>query len=314
MANYIQSKIDMYYIDLRNKAEDVAKKNLANAEKNSSFKDLNKELALLNIQVAKAEALKDDKLSSLETQQKKLADKRAKLLKEMNIEEKSLTPQYVCKKCNDRGFLKNGDKCSCYKQLESRLIGEEIGISKIKLYDFSAAKAELNPNINYGVVKNFCQKFPNTKTKNFVFFGHTGCGKTFVAQSIASELIKRHFNVVCVSAYQMNEAFLKCIKRDFDGNSFNYDKKYIVDYFSQCDLLVIDDLGCEPIMEKITLENFLNVLSARLFNKKSFIITTNLDSQQLNKRYGERIFSRLMNKNDTAFVNFYGQDIRTRKF
>ena len=80
-----------------------------------------------------------------------------------------------------------------------------------------------------------------------------------------------------------------------------------------CDLLIIDDLGTEPIYKNVTEEYFLMILNERLLNKMPYIVTTNLTQAQLFERYGERILSRLNDKRSGKTTKIEGVDLRLEK-
>ena len=66
--------------------------------------------------------------------------------------------------------------------------------------------------------------------------------------------------------------------------------------FLNCDALIIDDLGTEPMLKNITQEYLYNIINLRQINKKATLISTNLIPEQLVLRYSLRTMSRLNNK------------------
>ena len=77
-------------------------------------------------------------------------------------------------------------------------------------------------------------------------------------------------------------------------------------------LLLIDDLGTEPLMENITVTQLFNLLNERQNAKRHTVISTNLSVLELKARYTERITSRLLDETSCKLVKFIGEDIRTR--
>ncbi len=114
----INAKADRerYYALLREKAISKADKAFAKANKNVRFKELTAELATMEISLAKAEVFEPKKLPSLLERKQALLALRSETLAEMGIHEEELTPQFVCQKCQDTGFLENGKACDCYKK------------------------------------------------------------------------------------------------------------------------------------------------------------------------------------------------------
>ena len=75
-------------------------------------------------------------------------------------------------------------------------------------------------------------------------------------------------------------------------------------------MLLIDDLGTEPMMRNITVEYLFTLLNERAAAKRHTVVATNLTPTQLRERYGERVASRLLDKTCTAPVLFTGKDLR----
>jgi DNA replication protein DnaC len=74
------------------------------------------------------------------------------------------------------------------------------------------------------------------------------------------------------------------------------------------DLLVIDDLGQEPIEDRRAMPAIEEALDARQSKKTRTLITTNLDTTGIRSRYSERIRSRLAQ--NAALVGLGGTDKR----
>ena len=156
-------------------------------------------------------------------------------------------------------------------------------------------------------INEFVGAFPKTKKDIIFITGSTGTGKTFASEVIASELIKKCFYVNVVTAFQMNNIFLEYHK-DFD-KSTSHKLSPLIDV----DLLVIDDLGTEPIFRNVTQEYLYLIISERLRKRRKTIITTNLSPNEFIDRYGERIYSRVFDKSKSLLINLAGLDLRTDK-
>ena len=76
------------------------------------------------------------------------------------------------------------------------------------------------------------------------------------------------------------------------------------------EVLVIDDLGTEPMLENITIEYLFTLLNERRANRLPTLVATNLTPRELQARYTERIFSRLMDRSETQVLLFFGEDVR----
>ncbi len=107
---------ERYYALLREKAQTRADKFLRKANENKQFKEITAQLSTMEISLAKAEVFEPNKLPSLLETKNSLLTTRKRLLDEMGIDEKDLTPRFSCEKCSDTGFLKSGVACNCYKR------------------------------------------------------------------------------------------------------------------------------------------------------------------------------------------------------
>lgn len=106
---------ERYYALLRERAEERAAFYLDKARENARFKDVDRKLNVMELALAKAEIGELSKLPALKEEQKRLRIERVHILTEMGMTLDMITPQYVCKKCSDTGFLEGGKACDCYK-------------------------------------------------------------------------------------------------------------------------------------------------------------------------------------------------------
>ena len=77
-----------------------------------------------------------------------------------------------------------------------------------------------------------------------------------------------------------------------------------------CDLLIIDDLGTEMPGQFVTAALY-NLVNDRLLAGMPMVISTNLNVDELAKRYSPQIASRL--HGSFARLTFVGDDIRVMK-
>jgi len=80
----------------------------------------------------------------------------------------------------------------------------------------------------------------------------------------------------------------------------------------ECGLLAIDDLGSEPMMRNITVEYLFMLLNERTNAGLSTIIATNMTPSEVKERYGERIASRMFDRDKGSYLRFLGKDLRTK--
>lgn len=105
---------EKYYAKLRDSADSLAEKYLKKAQSSTRFKEITKKLSRMEFELAKAEISSPQSLPALQEEKKGLLAERNAILKEMQLTERMLTPQYKCQKCSDTGFLPSGTACDCY--------------------------------------------------------------------------------------------------------------------------------------------------------------------------------------------------------
>lgn len=125
----LRKRIQTYYFNLREQAQDRAEHYLKLARSDAQFKENEEAIRTEEIRLAKAEALGGDTVSA-EHVLSSLKKTRAGILKRLGITEEMLVPQYKCAKCGDTGFDKNGNVCECYKKYIEEA-GEQERLSNI---------------------------------------------------------------------------------------------------------------------------------------------------------------------------------------
>ena len=75
-------------------------------------------------------------------------------------------------------------------------------------------------------------------------------------------------------------------------------------------VLMLDDLGSEPLIRNITIEVLFNLINERLIRGRSTVISTNLKLEELRERYTERIVSRISDPATSLVITLEGKDLR----
>ena len=141
-----------------------------------------------------------------------LKNKKEELLETHHISSDYLKPNYDCKNCNDTGYFLTEDyrsqMCNCLKQRILDISYNKSNISNLKKENFitfnenifsdevdiAKYKVNISPRKNIKNIKQKCLEFVNNfddpNTKNLLFTGNTGLGKTFMSNAIASELLR----------------------------------------------------------------------------------------------------------------------------
>lgn len=312
----LRLKLNNEYITKRQKASFVAEQNLNNALKNKEFYNIYIKLNEKLFNLAKIDGIKgkESEIDKLKSEIKGLEEKKSKVLISMGISENDFKPNYECKKCKDTGKI--GDKdCTCFTK---RIIEELVSSSGLEMSelsdfkDFNSAIARSKEHRETleklkNVLIKFVDKFGGTKILNIVLIGKTGVGKTFALECTANEIMKHGYSCCFFSAFGVNNELMK-YHTCFDANKQSY-----LDVLLDPDLLVIDDLGSEPVFKNVTKEYLYLVLSERMLKHKSTLISTNLNQQEIIDRYGERVFSRIFNKSKSLVIKIDGTDLRLSK-
>lgn len=237
-------------------------------------------------------ALASEKFSAVEKQYKQYISSH-------NIDVRRMEPNYECSVCNDTGVV-NGRLCTCLKKELNLRLSEQNKQYKFRTFADCTANLPANLTQIYSLASSWCEKYPNSHILNMNMLGGTGTGKTFLLECMASRLIERGFNVMFTSAFSLNE---ECRKYHFSLPS-------LVNDFMDCDVLIIDDLGTEPVLKNITIEYLFNIINTRQRRYKPTLLSSNLSPEDLLNRYDDRIYSRLANKLIALTIEFNGIDMR----
>lgn len=237
-----------------------------------------------------------------------LFSKQSEIMKKHNISPLSLVPHYTCTKCNDTGYV-NNEMCECLKKEINRLLFEKSGfchtLASFSSVDFSIFDNSEKMQTLYTAMQKWCKD--SSRYSLILLCGQTGVGKTYLTECMANELIENNNVVYFSSAFSVNQDLLKF------HTTFDTTKSEYLSNLLEPDYLFIDDLGTEPILKNVTVEGLYNIIATRLEKNKKTVISTNLDLAEIEKRYGERIFSRIVNKRTSLCFSLENSDLRLKK-
>lgn len=224
-------------------------------------------------------------------------------------------PRYECEKCRDSGYV-DGEICECMK-LRLRLAGyESSGIAKLMdeqtfetfRLDYYRTNQRSYENMSYVLrtMREYAENFNPDRSGNLLLLGGTGLGKTHLSTALAKTLIDNGYDVVYSGAIGMIADF----EQHRFGNSAGGESGNDLDRYYACDLLIIDDLGAE-VSNQFTVSTIYNVLNNRISLGLPTVISTNLNQNELNARYWDRITSRILG--EFRPLIFSGSDVRKLK-
>lgn len=132
------------------------------------------------------------------------------------------------------------------------------------------------------------------------------CGKTFISNCIAGELLKKGKTVLYQTAPVLLENIINYKMSKNKDNINNFYNSVL-----EANLLIIDDLGTESL-NSMKLSELFTIINTRLLNLNNkttkTIISTNLNIKEIFNSYEERIGSRIAGYYDIYY--FFGDDIR----
>lgn len=282
--------------------------------------EINRQLAKTGLEILNAVESRErvaEKIRSLREKNLQAQQMVRALLKQNGYPEDYLQIKYTCESCCDTGFH-NGERCECLSSLAAKLSIESLNSSsQIELCSFDSfqldycrgttpeetAKSREIMNRIYAYCKNYAAGF-SASSKNVLMLGKTGLGKTHLSLAIASEVLKKGYNVLYDSALN----YLRKIEREHFGR----DKGDVdtLEMLISADLLILDDLGAEFDTPFYT-STIYNIINTRMIKGMPTIISTNLSLDGIQKKYEDRIFSRLFASYEC--LEFVGVDVRLIK-
>lgn len=281
-------------------------KRIAEIEQYSEYAD-EKELMIQNIR-KQFIAIKIEKSSSEEMAQaiKKIngvfSEFEKRFLQEHGYPADYLQRKYYCNECKD-----NGDFCICIENEKKKLFSENLKSTICSASGFDEINLEFygqHQNV-MGMIFTLCKRYADMFSQNsdsIFMFGKTGLGKTHFSTAIVKVVIEKGFSAIYYSVMDMF--------RKIEDEHFSEQHSHeTLDMVSSVDLLVLDDLGTE-MENRFYKATLYEILEKRINHRLPTIVNSNLNLNEISKRYGERIGSRL-----SAFMplEFVGEDIRQKK-
>lgn len=300
--------VKRYYSALRDQHRIEHQKRLAACSaQNPRFASFDEERGRVVQQLAQGKTTADAARSRVAA----ITAERQNLLLSMGLPVDYLEPIFTCKQCKDTGevgdLLKKPCACQLKKLQEARTVSARINTRET----FEAFNADI-----YGSerqkqfcirLKAFCLRYveslPHPQKPTLVLTGQAGLGKSFFGNAIAYAALQRGVDARKVTTYRLLQDVL-------DGFSSHTEA---VATYADVPLLVLDDLGSEPMIPNITVESLFRVLNERFSAMLPTVILTNLNQSDIFEQYGERVASRIFDGGLTQVVEMNGENVRVRR-
>ena len=232
------------------------------------------------------------------------------LLKRYDLPKDYLQPVYACPLCKDTGYVGEPvkKKCACRLKLEQRDMAENARINERETFERFREDIYPDEASRQSALKimTYCQKYADTlpmpNIRQLYLYGRAGRGKSFMGNAIAARAIERGVESLRLTAYRMNEEVM-------NGFSTNVSP---LPWFTQVPLLVLDDLGTEPMIPNVTAESLFAIADQRSSARLATVYISNLTREELRDRYGDRIASRITDAAITKEICFAGASLRSR--
>lgn len=265
---------------------------------------------------AKAREIMERARASAQQNRSRMED----LLEAAGFPRDALELQYDCPECRDTGYVGQPVKrfCKCFERRMMSLAYENANMAGLEQQCFENSNLTVFPDeptelginqrrmmayaFQYG--EEYAQNFPDNSKRNLLLYGPSGLGKTYLLNCIARRVLDRGFSVLKVTAYRMLEGMRKAHMGEDDQGELRM--------MMECELLLIDDLGTEPLLRNVSLEYLFTLFNERMVNRRHTVVATNLTPNDILTRYNERIYSRMVDQESTQVFQFAGRDVRTR--
>lgn len=161
------------------------------------------------------------------------------------------------------------------RHLELIDLPKELYSVKLSEVDFSKDRADV-----LSAVQQFLAAYrKNNHQKGLYLSGDFGVGKTYILAGVANALSYLDKNVIFLHV----PTFIAGLSSHFEDNSLNKEIKRV----SECDVLILDDIGAETLSQWSRDDVLGVILQARMDNVLPTFFSSNLDMDKLEKHFAE---------------------------
>lgn len=231
-----------------------------------------------------------------------------------------LAPVCRCALCGDAGYIYDQSvrkPCTCFQQAYLNALAQAgrdsapgetfANFDETRFPDEPLPGTDVTQRQYMRVVRDKCRQYadgvPDGPIKTLLLHGGSGLGKTFLLNCVGFAAREKGVDALYTTAYDL----LMELK-----NAYYSRGEGAQEYFD-APLLLIDDLGMEPLIENVTVEQFYHLINSRLVRGLYTAVSTNLGREEIRARYTERVSSRLLDTRSGMAIPFRGKDIRLMK-
>lgn len=228
----------------------------------------------------------------------------------------------ACPVCQDRGIILQGDvayPCSCMQvrkrknQFRNARISRDLMKCQLDKFRLDYYVSEQGDKSHYDVAlralnaaKGFVEECKhNPHTLGLMFTGPVGSGKTFLAASIANELMAAQLQVLFIVVPDLLDELRASYKSEVNELD-------LLDSARTIPVLILDDLGAHNYSDW-TRNRIYSIINYRLNEWLPTIITTNLSLDEMEEYLSVRTTSRII-QSTRIFRLTVAKDIRHQMY
>lgn len=255
----------------------------------------------------------DEEAAPWQARIEELEAEKRNMLRRAGEGSEALDLHYHCPKCRDYGMVE-GRECDCVAAYRREWEMDSEGERAFREQCFARFDADVFPEENgqrrrmlrlRDKAEAYAEVFPKNTPPGLFLTGGVGLGKSFILHCIGGRVRERGYRVRKTTGYQFHQMLMG---EYFAGNRTGFQEML------DADLLLFDDLGTEPRTHNNTSESyFFAVLDERTMRGKPMVVATNFSLEEIDRFYGERCSSRLLDGRSFETLGLRGEDLRQRR-
>ena len=285
-------------------------------ERSPQLREVERELTGLSLRLARA-ALSGapGEVGRIRARAEELHARAEEILGEMGEAKDALRPRYYCPVCEGSGETGRGP-CTCllkvYEQKLLKRYARYLGEQSFETFDFEVYSDIVSPYYKaeprgiaefvFDQCAEYARRFRPDGGGGLYLHGGCGVGKSFLAASVAREVIRSGYFAHYISAV----TFFALAEKERFGRLAEEELSDWEDSFT-ADLLILDDLGIEPASAQ-NAPLLYRLLSERDALRRGTVLVSTLTKEEIASRYSPAVESRI--SGSLADLLLIGEDLR----